>query len=243
MSIPKILHYCWFGGNEYPKREQKCINSWYKYLSSFELKLWDENNFDINCNDYVKEAYEAKKYMYVSDYCRLLALYNEGGLYLDTDCLVKRDFSDLMADEAFTGYGGDNIEIAAHTLAFPAGHPFIAECLKSYDNTHFKNPDGSYNLYTINMRMTDLLKKHGFVPDGKKQTIDGIIIYPMTYFCPLSMMPDTVKDCKSKNTYCIHIWSSKELKRERSLIVQLAHKTKVNLILRKLNKKIFKDGF
>ena len=84
------------------------------------------------------------------------------------------------------------------------------------------------------MRMTDLLEKHGFVPNGKEQTVCGVRIYPMTYFCPLSMLPDTVKDCKSKNTYCIHIWSSKELKRQRSFIVRFAHKTGLNILKRKL---------
>ena len=236
MPIPKILHYCWFGNGEYPKREQKCINSWQKHLNNFKWKLWNEQTFDINCNDYVKEAYEAKKYMYVSDYCRLLALYNEGGLYLDTDCLVKKDFSNLLGNTAFTGYGGDNFELAAHTLAFPPKHPFIKEFLDSYENTHFIKPDGSYNMYTINMRMTELLQKHGFVPNGEKQVVNNITIYPMTYFCPLSMLPDTVKDCKSKNTYCIHIWSSKELKRERSFIVRFAHKTGLNKLKRKLLK-------
>lgn len=234
MSIPKILHYCWFGGGKFPKREQKCIRSWVKHLSSFEWKLWNEENFDIKCNDYVKEAYDAKKYMYVSDYCRLLALYNEGGLYLDTDCLVKKDFISLMQQKAFTGYGGDNKEIAAHTLAFEPHNEFIKECIDSYENTHFRNPDGTYNMYTINMRMTDLLKKHGFLPNGKKQTVCGITIYPMTYFCPLSMVPDEVKDCKSKDTYCIHIWSSKELRREKSFIVRFAHKTKLNILKRKI---------
>lgn len=235
MMIPKILHYCWFGGNAYPKREQKCINSWHKYLDGFDWKLWNESNFDIHCNDYVKEAYEAKKYMYVSDYCRLQALYDEGGLYLDTDCLVKKDFSPLMGEKAFTGYGGDNRELAAHALAFPPGHPFIKECLDSYEGTHFKNEDGSLNLYTVNMRMTDLLEKHGFVPNGQQQTVCDIIVYPMSYFCPLSMLPDTVKDCKSrKYTYCIHVWSSKSLKRERSFIVRFAHKTRLNLLKRKI---------
>ena len=235
MSIPEILHYCWFGGNAYPKREQKCIKSWHKYLGAFEWKLWSEDNFDVNYNDYVREAYEAKKYMYVSDYCRLLALYNEGGLYLDTDCLVKKDFSPLMDGEAFTGYGGDNCELAAHTLAFPAKHPFIKECLDDYEGTHFKNADGSLNMYTINMRMTELLEKHGFVPNGQQQTISGVTIYPMSYFCPLSMLPDTVKDCKSrKYTYCIHVWSSKELKRERSFIIRFAHTTGLNKLKRKV---------
>lgn len=234
MEIPKILHYCWFGGKDFPKREAKCYKSWKKYLPDFEFRCWNEENFDIHCNKYVEQAYNAKKYMYVSDYARLLALYNEGGLYLDTDCLVKRDFTPLMGDSAFTGYGGDNREIAAHALAFPAHHCFIKECLESYENTEFINPDGSYNLYTVNMRMTDLLVKHGFKPNGEQQEILGITIYPMTYFCPISMIPDTVRDCKSKNTYCVHVWSSKELKRERNIIVRFAHRTGLNKLKRKV---------
>ncbi|MFR2369156.1 MAG: glycosyltransferase family 32 protein [Anaerobutyricum sp.] len=235
MSIPKILHYCWFGNSEFPKREQKCINSWKKYLSDFEMRCWNEENFDVQCNPYVREAYQVRRYEFVSDYCRLLALYNEGGLYLDTDCLVKKDFTPLMiGGKAFTGYGGDNYELAAHALAFPPKHPFIKECLESYDGERFLKEDGSYNKYTINQRMTNLLKNHGFIPNGRMQEICNIIIYPMTYFCPISMLPDTVRDCKSKNTYCIHVWSSKELKRERNFLIRFAHKTGLNKIKRKL---------
>lgn len=237
MAIPKILHYCWFGGKEFPKREAKCFKSWNKYLSSFVFNKWDETNFDVRCNRYVEEAYNAKKFMYVSDYARLLALYSEGGLYLDTDCLIKKDFSPLLENGAFTGFGGDNAEIAAHTLAFEKGSPFIKECLDSYKNESFINADGSYNLLTINERMTRILEKYGFKRNGKEQTVNNVTIYPMTYFCPLSMLPDIVKDCKSKNTYCIHVWSSKELKRERSFIVRLAHKIGLNKLKRIIFKK------
>lgn len=235
MAIPKILHYVWFGGKEFPKREAKCFASWQKKLPSFELRRWDESNFDVHCNKYVEEAYEAKKFMYVSDYARLQALYNEGGLYLDTDCLVKRDFTPLLDidDTAFTGFGGDNAELAAHALAFEKGHPFLKECLDSYEGEHFVKEDGSYHLLTINERMTRLLEAHGFERNGKEQTICGVHVYPMTYFCPISMLPDTVRDCKSKNTYCIHVWSSKELKHERNFFVRLAHKTGLNKLLRK----------
>ena len=234
MPIPKTLHYVWFGGNPFPKREARCYRSWERHLAAFQFKRWDETNFDVHCNRYVEEAYEAKKYQYVSDYCRLQALYNEGGLYLDTDCFVTKNFSGLMDGQAFTGFGGDNQEIAAHALAFSAGNLFIREVLDSYKDQSFIKSDGSYNTYTINRRMTDMLLIHGFQENGIKQEICGITIYPMTYFCPLSMLPDTVKDCISKNTYCIHIWSSKELKRERSLIVRLAHKTRLNLVKRKI---------
>lgn len=234
MPIPKTLHYCWFGNGAFPKRERRCMKTWEKYLASFEIKRWDESNFNIHCNPYVEEAYYSKKYMFVSDYCRLLALYNEGGLYLDTDCLVKKDFSPLMGNGAFTGFGGDNAEIASHALAFPPHHPFIKKCLDSYDGEKFVRDDGTYHTYTINQRMTALLQEDGFKTNGEMQTIDDITIYPMTYFCPISMLPDTVKDCKSKNTYCIHVWSDPGLKRERSLIVRFAHKTGLNKLKRKI---------
>ncbi len=235
MAIPKVLHYCWFGKGELPKTAKRCMKSWQKKLPDFEIRRWDESNFNIQINRYVKEAYEAKKFMYVSDYARLLALYNEGGLYLDVDCRVKQDFSPLLAiNRAFTGYGGDNCELAACTLAFEAGHPFLKECLDSYEDDQFLKEDGSYNQESINIRMTELLKQHGFVPNGTEQTVCGIHIYPMTYFCPLSMLPDTVPDCKSRNTYSMTIWDSKELKRERSFLVRLAHKTGLNKLKRKL---------
>ena len=95
------------------------MKSWHKRLTQFEFMRWDESNFDVTCNRYVKEAYNAKKFAYVSDYARLLALYKYGGLYLDVDCFVKKDFSPLMDKHAaFTGFGGDNVEIASCTLAF-----------------------------------------------------------------------------------------------------------------------------
>lgn len=235
MAIPKILHYCWFGKGEMPKISKKCFKSWKKYLGDFEFRIHDESNFDIHINKYVEQAYNAKKYMYVSDYARLLSLYNEGGLYFDVDCLVKKDFSPLLeTNYAFTGFGGDNKEIAACTMAFEKGNEFIKECLDSYENDTFIREDGSYNLKSINIRMTELLEKYGFIPNGKEQKICGIKIYPMTYFCPLSMLPDTVPDCKSKNTYSLTIWTGKSLKRERSFLVRFAHKTGLNKIKRKI---------
>lgn len=239
MAIPKILHYCWFGGNELSPLARKCMKSWEKRLPEFTIKRWDESNFDIAVNRYVKEAYEAKRFMYVSDYARLLALYREGGLYLDVDCMVRKNFSPLLeANAAFTGYGGDNRELAACTLAFEKGHPFIKECLDTYETDAFIKEDGKPNQKSINIRMTELLEQHGFSPNGEEQTVCGIHIYPMTYFCPLSMLPDEVPDCKSQNTYSMTIWSSPELKRERSFFVRLAHKTGLN----KLKQKLFQKG-
>lgn len=236
MSIPKILHYCWFGYSEMPKTEKKCVERWKKYFSNFEIIKWDENNFDIHCNKYVEQAYQAKRFAFVADYVRLLALYQYGGVYLDADCYVKKNFEPLLFSAGFTGFGGDNKEIAACTLGFEKAHPFIKECLESYQNDLFLDDDKE-NLESINIRMTKLLMKHGFKPNGKMQEIEGIIIYPMTYFCPLSMLPDTVPDCKSRDTFSMPLWTNPELKRERSLIVRMAHKTKLNELKRKLLKR------
>ena len=236
--IPKILHYCWFGKGAMPKISKKCMKSWNKRLGSFSVMRWDESNFDIHCNKYVEEAYNANKYMYVSDYARLLALYNYGGLYFDVDCYVKKDFTPLLdSNDAFTGFGADNAEIAACTLAFDKGNAFIKECLDSYEDDAFIKEDGTFNTQSINIRMTNLLQKYGFKPNGKEQEINGIKIYPMTYFCPLSMLPDTVPDCKSKKTFSMSIWTDKTLKRERSFLVRFAHKTGLNKLKRKIFKK------
>lgn len=236
MAIPKILHYCWFGNGEMRKIEKKCVKTWSKYLKDFEWMLWNESNFDINCNQYVAEAYQAKRYMYVSDYARLLVLYQYGGLYLDTDCLVKKSFAPLLEQEAFTGFGCDNKELAAHLLAFEPKHPFIKECLDSYEGNRFIQEDGTPDTCSINIRMTKLLEKYGYIPNGQEQVVAGVHIYPMTYFCPWSLCFPEVKDCESKNTYCIHVWKSKEFKRERRWYIKLGRKMGLDKLKRRILK-------
>lgn len=98
--IPKVVHYCWFGGNQLPDDAKKCIESWRKFFPEYEIKEWNERNFDVNCCDYVKEAYAAQKWAFVSDYARFWILYHEGGLYFDTDVEVIKDMSDIIAPPA-----------------------------------------------------------------------------------------------------------------------------------------------
>lgn len=104
--IPKIIHYCWFGRGEMPQLAKECIASWHKYMPDWEYKLWNEDNFDVNCTAYSREAYEAKKYAFVSVYVRLWVLCNEGGLYLDTDVEVFKPFDDLLCHRTFAGFEG-----------------------------------------------------------------------------------------------------------------------------------------
>lgn len=223
-----------------PKAEKRCVERFSRFFPDYKIMRWDENNFNTNYNKYVRQAYDAGKYAYVSDVCRLYALYNYGGIYLDADCKVLKPFDDLLSCHAFTGFGGDNKEIASCTLGFEKDDPFIKECLDSYEDDSFILENGSLNTWSVNRRMTAILEKHGFVQNGKKQIIDDIIIFPMTYFCPLSMIPDEVKDCKSKNTHSMALWTAPWLKRERSLLVRFAHKTGLNILKRKIMKGIKK---
>lgn len=114
--IPKILHYCWFGDPEKlktDKRSQACIESWKKYLPDYELKLWNEENFDVNMCDYTKQAYEKGQYAFVSDVARLYALYTEGGVYMDTDVEVYKPLDEFLTDECFTGFEETNFPVCA----------------------------------------------------------------------------------------------------------------------------------
>ena len=234
MAIPKILHYCWFGKGEMPHTEKKCIKEWEKYFYDYRVIEWNEENFDIHFNAYAEEAYKARRFAYVSDVARLKALYEYGGIYLDADCKVRKSFDPLLDCHAFTGFGADNKEIASCTMGFEKEDPYIKQCLDSYENIHFLKDDGGYDLLSINRRMTSILERYGFIQNGEKQIVRNIIIYPMTYFCPLSMVPDEVPDCVSKDTYSMALWTDPELLRERSLIVRFAHKTKLNLLKRRI---------
>lgn len=235
MPIPHILHYCWFGESEPSHIEKKCMKTWKHYFKDYKIIKWNEDNFDVSCNEYVREAYEAKKLMYVSDFARLTALYKYGGLYLDTDCKVRKSLDNLMnSNIAFTGFGCDNKELAIHLLAFEPGNEFLLEVINSYENDRFVNADGSYNTKSINIRMSELLKSHGFIPNGKEQIVENIHIYSMTYFCPWSLFREEVPDCLTKDTYVEHIWKSKEFRREHRLYMKVGRKIGLDKLKRTL---------
>lgn len=219
--IPKILHYCWFGHGPMTNTAKKCMKSWLKKLPDYQFKEWNETNFDIHINQYVEEAYNEKEFRFVSDYARLYALYTEGGIYLDVDCKVIKSFNPLLNQKGFTSFGGDNREIAACTIAVEKGLQLIKECLDSYSGESLYKSDGTVNGQTINIRITEILKKYGFRDDGTEQDIKGLHIYPMTYFCPIGFLPETVPDCISKDTYSMTIWTNPRLRFERSLFYRL----------------------
>lgn len=212
--IPKVIHYCWFGGNPLPKSAIKCIDSWKKFLPDYEIKEWNESNFDINLIPYTREAYEMKKYAYVSDVARFLVLYREGGVYFDTDVEIVKPLDDIIEAGAFMGIEDLGEEGKTYPnvapglgLAVEAGNPFYKEILDHYYVSHYYDPITKvpYPLTVVN-HCTDLLIKNGLKPTNKFQTVAGINIYPVDYFCPLEDATGILTI--TENTRAIH-WFSK----------------------------------
>ena len=200
--IPRKIHYCWFGRGPLPELALRCIESWHRYMPDYEYKLWNEDNFDIHSNAYVEEAYEAGKYAFVTDYVRLFALYTEGGIYMDTDVEVLKPYDDLLSLPAFTGYGGSKTHPpVTGTMASEAGGEWVREQLASYEDAHFLQPDGSYDLTTNTVRIAGIMKAGGFIQDGKKREYKGMHVFPVEYFCPRQTTGEMLI---TENTYCNH---------------------------------------
>ncbi|PGL70328.1 glycosyltransferase [Bacillus sp. AFS055030] len=201
-KIPKIIHYCWFGGKEKPDIVIKCIKSWKTILPDYEIIEWNERNFNINCNKYVSQAYESKKFAFVSDYVRVHVLYEIGGIYLDTDVEVFKSFNDLLHHDSFWGFEQENF-IATSTIGSVKDNPLIKLFLDSYMDKSFISEDGSQNQLTNVAIVTDLLKNNGLKTNGEYQELDGMgAFYPQTYFSPYDYI-----NCRkfiTENTYAMH---------------------------------------
>lgn len=200
-KISKIVHYCWFGMEDKPKIVNKCINSWHENLSDYKIIEWNEKNFDVNTNNYVKQAYEAKKFAFVSDYVRVWALYNYGGIYLDTDVEVFKTFDDLLDNESFWGFEQENY-IATSTIGAKKGNEIIKEFLDSYSYKYFINNDGTHDELTNVSIVTKLLEKRGLNKNGLFQKIGGNAFYPQIYFSPYDYI--NCRTFRTEETYCSH---------------------------------------
>lgn len=202
-QIPKKIHYCWFGKKEKPDIVRRCIKSWNEKLKGYEIIEWNEDNFDINSNKFVKQAYEAGKFAFVSDYVRVYALYNYGGIYLDTDVEVYKEFSeDILSNLSFWGFEEKNF-IATSTIGACKRNTLIKKFLDSYNDKEFLKADGSMDTLTNVAIVSEIMKNLGIKLDGNYQRLEGIAtVYPQEYFSPYDYI-----NCYSKeteNTYTIH---------------------------------------
>ena len=227
--IPKIIHYCWFGGNPLPESAQKCIASWQKFLPDYEIKEWNESNYDVHKIPYIHEAYEAKKYAFVSDYARFDILYQNGGIYFDTDVEVIAPMNHIIEKGNFMGREAGAYITDKELTAEPKGEAvnpglglgvapglgLYKELLDGYAKRHFRREDGTLDTSTIVGYTTDFLLAHGMTNDNDHpQLVADVWIYPADVFCPmdhtkankLNITPNTVSihhyDCTwlDKNT-------------------------------------------
>lgn len=203
--IPKIIHYCWFGGKPLPKSAIKCINSWKKFFPDYAIKEWNESNFDVNMIPYTREAYEAKKYAFVSDFARFWILHEYGGIYFDTDVEVIRSMDDVIAAGPFMGFEKQTSKKQLnHYIAPGLG---IACSVKHHIWKQIINHYSEYTSFDINTGtvcniISEILREKGATLSGNIETIAGVNLYPADYFCPQAMMGAPIEI--TGNTRSIH---------------------------------------
>lgn len=204
--IPKVIHYCWFGGNEIPPLGKKCIRSWKKYCPDYEIVEWNESNYDYTKLPYIKEAYEEKKWAFVSDYARLDVIYQYGGVYLDTDVELMQNIDFLLDYHCFLAT--ETTRMIGTGLGFGAekGNPNIKLMMEQYEDIHFRLSHGLYDLLPCPHRNTLPFQKMGYLPGKKIQYLNGAVIFPPEYFCPMDYK--TKKRIITKNTVAIHHYNA-----------------------------------
>ncbi len=204
--IPKVIHYCWFGRKPLPELALRCIDSWKKYLPNHSIKEWNEDNYDINKNQYIREAYAAKKYAFVSDYARFDILYHYGGIYFDTDVELVKNLQPIINKGAFAGCESEGLLNTGLGFGSEPNLVILKEILNSYNNECFIKKNGSFNTKTVVERVSKIFQKHGFTKTGEAQNVAEFTIYPAEYFCPKSFQSGRLTI--TENTYSIHHFDS-----------------------------------
>ena len=201
MPSPRIIHYCWFGGKPLSRKTARFIEDWQKVCPDFEIVCWNEQNCDVEENEYVSGAHRCGKWAFVSDYFRLKALYEHGGIYLDTDVELLKPFGELMDLRGFMGFES-KCDIATCVMGGEKGHEFFRQALGAYSGRAFCDENGAPDLTTNVQILTALLGGNGLSRDGTRQSAMGMEIFPRDYFSPRSL--ETGKLTVTANTRAIH---------------------------------------
>lgn len=226
--IPKTIHYCWFGRNPLPPLAVKCIKSWKKFCPDYKIIEWNEDNFDISSSPlYVQQAYEAKKWAFVTDYVRLFVVYEHGGIYLDTDVELIKSLSSLLNYSAYFGF--ETSPYIATGLGFGAekNASVLQDLMTDYNDIPFMLDDGTCDLTPCPVRNTKVLERYGLIADGSTQLLDGNIqILSSEWLCPYYAWSGKTR--RTKNTISIHwysaSWETDDYQKQKVKSVQLNKK-------------------
>lgn len=205
--IPKTIHYCWFGGNELPELESRCIASWSKVMPHWEIRRWDETNFDVRRCAFSQGAYEAGLWAFVSDYARFEILREYGGVFLDTDVELLRPLDGLLDREAFTGFSKNEFFVNPGLIvSSEAGGRVVTDVVRKYESMEFEPLHGRIHPQSSPRVLTSLLvDSYGLTRDGVRHELDGMTVFPAEWFDPID--PHTGKMVVSPETYSVHYYS------------------------------------
>lgn len=239
-NINKTIHYCWFGKGELPEHLKNCMASWREVMPEWKIQRWDENSFDVDSLAWTREAYKARKFAFVSDYVRLKALYDFGGIYLDTDVRLLKSLEPLVVEYgAFMGLENNNV-LASAVMSAPKQHILIKRFIDYYYDTEFNIDIINNNEANVRM-MTSICQLYGFIANGKEQDlyIGGeneqkeyqLHIFPQTYFCPLDFYHNRNF---TQYTHAVHLFDGSWLDSDtkKNVLLERSKKHKVMLLIK-----------
>ena len=221
--IPKIIHYCWFGGKPLTPLAQKCITSWQRVMPDYEIKRWDENNYDFQKNKFMANAYKQKKWGFVPDYARLDIIYNYGGIYFDTDVEALKPFDEFLKYPAFCGFESKHFINFGHGFGAEKNNKVIKELMQPYENMDFKISDKIIKQVALYTKISveewskngliispflqtyNLTNKYGLIQNNKRQSLAGIEVFPSSYFAPKNNVNLPIK---TDTAYSVHWYAA-----------------------------------
>ncbi len=227
MAIPKIIHYCWVGGNPKPQSVLYCIDSWRRCCPDYEIREWNEENYDFFKNEYMRQAYEAKKWGFVPDYARLDIVYQHGGIYLDTDVELLRPLDELLEEKCFFGFEntGDGAWFVncGHGFGAEPGNDAVKAARDLYEHLRFYREDGSLNQLASPYYTTQALRQFGLVQENRDQKLGDVQVFASDLLCPKCFRTGKVE--KTARTVSVHHFSAAWV--DEAIKQEMAHQQQI----------------